>query len=346
MNVFLELDIILLIVLLSTVLGIAFIYVGKNIAIKINLIDYPGTADHKNHENPTPMIGGMVVMTTFIIMISLNLNIIDSAIKGILLSACCIFLFGLIDDYKHLNVKSKLLGQLVAAIILLAFDVKVDFFNSPEFFLKVNPSMAYFLNTSITIFWIIGIVNAFNLIDGIDGLAVGISILSSLFFLIISIGANQPAISLICSIILGVSIPIYYFNVSPAKIFLGDSGSQTLGLLFAAIAIEYNPLNADQSSTWFVPILIFAIPIFDLSLVMFSRLRRGVKIYSASNDHTFHRLQRLGFSKQRSVLTIQGISLLTGMVGFLCINLNFIIANLVFVTFIMIGIITFFLLDK
>ena len=138
----------------------------------------------------------------------------------------------------------------------------------------------------------------------------------------------------------------FVFNSYPAKLFLGDSGAQTLGFLLAAVAIVYDPNTGIQSSTWFLPIMIFYVPLFDLALVVFSRLRRGRPIHHASRDHTYHRLSKRGISINHSVLVLHGISLVMSMIGYLCLNLPVLYANIVFCLTMILGIAIFFELDN
>ena len=137
----------------------------------------------------------------------------------------------------------------------------------------------------LTILWVTTLTNAFNFIDSSDGLAVGLSGLSSAFFIFISLNTSQNEILILCTIILGICIGLYFFNSYPAKLFLGDSGAQTFGFILATIAILYNPKIGTQSSTWFVPVMIFFIPLFDLVLVILSRIRRKKKYISISRPY-------------------------------------------------------------
>ena len=132
-----------------------------------------------------------------------------------------------------------------------------------------------------------------------------------------------------CTIILGICIGLYFFNSYPAKLFLRDSGAQTFGFILATIAILYNPKIGTQSSTWFVPVMIFFIPLFDLVLVLF-RIRRKKEIYRASQDHTYHRLLTRGLSIHHSVLIMHGASLVLSLIGYLCLNLNMLFSNFIF----------------
>jgi UDP-GlcNAc:undecaprenyl-phosphate GlcNAc-1-phosphate transferase len=202
------------------------------------------------------------------------------------------------------------------------------------------------LNLGVTVLWLVTLTNAFNFIDSSDGLAVGLSGLSAAFFLVISLTTGQTTLIFFCAILLGICIGLYFFNSHPASLFLGDSGAQTLGFLLAAVAIIYNPNTGIQSSSWFVPILIFYVPLFDLMLVVVSRLRRNKRIHKASRDHTYHRLADRGIPIHHSVLIMHGISLIMSMVGYLCLNLPVLFANIVFCLALSLGVAAFLELDK
>jgi len=336
----------ILILFASIVISTILSWVSLFIAPKINLMDDPRSADHKKHKNKIPITGGIVLfITVFIISIFTDLwN--NPNIWAILVSSLIIFFLGLLDDYFHLKPLQKLFGQFFGASVLIFYGVQINIFNSPEFLNSSDTMINNWLNTGFTLFWVLALANAFNFIDSIDGIVVGLSGVSTLFFFIISLTTGQEELFLFCSILLGICIGLYFFNSHPAKLFLGDSGAQTLGFILASIAIIYNPLRGGQSSTWFVPILIFYMPLFDLILVVLSRFKRNKKIYKASRDHTYHRLSAKGVSIHHSVLIIHGVSLAMSMIGYLCLNLSTLNANLIFFSSILIGIVAFIKLDK
>ena len=336
----------ILILFTSIVISTILCWVSLFIAPKINLMDDPRSADHKKHKNKIPITGGMVIfITVFIISIFTDLWK-NPNIWAILVSSSIIFFLGLLDDYFHLKPLQKLFGQFIGAIVLIFYGVQINIFNSPEFLNSSDTIINNWLNTGFTLFWVLALANAFNFIDSIDGIVVGLSGVSTLFFFIISLTTGQEELLLFCSILLGICIGLYFFNSYPAKLFLGDSGAQTLGFILASIAIIYNPLRGGQSSTWFVPILIFYMPLFDLILVVLSRFKRSKKIYKASRDHTYHRLSARGVSIHHSVLIIHGVSLVMSMIGYLCLNLPTLNANLIFFSSILIGVVAFIKLDK
>ena len=336
----------ILILFASIVISTILSWVSLFIAPKINLMDDPKSADHKKHKNKIPITGGIVLfITVFIISIFTDLwN--NPNIWAILVSSLIIFFLGLLDDYFHLKPLQKLFGQFFGASVLIFYGVQINIFNSPEFLNSSDTMINNWLNTGFTLFWVLALANAFNFIDSIDGIVVGLSGVSTLFFFIISLTTGQEELFLFCSVLLGICIGLYFFNSHPAKLFLGDSGAQTLGFILASIAIIYNPLRGGQSSTWFVPILIFYMPLFDLILVVLSRFKRNKKIYKASRDHTYHRLSAKGVSIHHSVLIIHGVSLAMSMIGYLCLNLSTLNANLIFISSILIGIVAFIKLDK
>ena len=342
----LYLDHAILLILASLLLSILLSWLSIKIAPEIGLMDIPGSADHKSHSNPIPLIGGIVLIDLLIIMVLITGLWRDPQIWGVLVSGLVISIFGLLDDFLNLSPLKKFIGQILASVLLIYLGIQVNFFSSPEFFYHTESELDFWLNILFTIFWITTLTNAFNFIDSIDGLAIGLSGLSIVFFLFISIISGQVIILNFCSILLGACIGLYFFNAHPARLFLGDSGAQLLGFVLGSIAIIFDPNTGNQSSTWFVPVLFFYVPLFDLVLVIVSRLRRKKNIYQASRDHTFHRLEQIGFPMQHAVLLMHGVSLAMSMVGYLCLNLSSIYANLIFILTLLFGLFSLVILDK
>ncbi len=332
--------------LFTSVIGLVISYFMNKTAPKLGLMDDPQSAEHKLHKTPIPLTGGTTIMGVMWLSVYIFGLTDHQSVMGILLASTIIYLFGLWDDLKHLSAKMKLMGQYLGSMLLVKHGVQIHLFDSPEFFIQPGAPWDNILNIALTVFWVITIVNAFNLIDSFDGLAVGLSSLSASFFLVISIASGQTEMAYFGAIILGSTLAVYYFNSHPAKCFLGDSGAQTLGFILASIAILYRPDAVSQLSSWFVPILVFGVPLFDLSLVFFSRLRRGKKIHSASKDHTYHRLSEKGVDLDRAVLLMHGVSLILSVIGFLCLNLPSFLANIFFFFIIGLGVFAFFVLDK
>jgi UDP-GlcNAc:undecaprenyl-phosphate GlcNAc-1-phosphate transferase len=185
----------------------------------------------------------------------------------------------------------------------------------------ISPLVAQALNVVVTLFWLFGITNALNMIDSMDGIVAGLGIIAAVCFMGATQLAGQFTLAFWSAILLGISIGLYYWNNLAGKFFLGDSGAQTMGFLLASFGIMYNPLNRNPESSWIVPIMLLGVPIFDTSLVVLSRLRRGQRVGSGRRDHTYHRLIALGISKKYAVLTVHLAALIISCLAFLSLYL-------------------------
>jgi UDP-GlcNAc:undecaprenyl-phosphate GlcNAc-1-phosphate transferase len=321
----------LLAILISLVVSPLAIYLAR----RLGFIDWPGRSEHNKHEFPTPLAGGFILFFS-IIVLSLA-GQIPRTILPILPGALVILIFGALDDKYGFSARPKLLGQFMGAIAVIVQGTQVHFLESLFGF---NPSSWYTLTLEVglTLFWIIGITNAFNLVDSMDGLATGLSAISFGLFGFACLEANQVDLATLCVVMMGISIGIYYFNASPARMFLGDSGAQTMGFLLAVVALNYNPQGFSQGSSWFLPILILAVPIFDTTLIVVSRIRRRKPIYEGQLDHTYHRLAGWGFDRSRAVLVMHIISLIIGTIAFVILSLAPVYANLIMAGFIILGV--------
>ena len=309
--------------------------IAIRVATHFQLIDQPNSSPHKIHRNPIPKAGGLALGLAVISINLLSGNMASEAIRAILLASGIIFLFGLLDDAYRLSPGWKLIGQILGTVILISQGVHIRMLGS----LTV-------LNMALTLIWMIGITNAFNLVDSMDGLAVGLAAIASAFFMLVTLDAGQPPLSLLSAVILGSSIGLMYFNTLPAHTFLGDSGAQFLGFILAALAIDYTPPGLPQPSSWFVPIMLLSVPIFDTSLVVLSRLRQRKAVYQAGLDHTYHRLVNLGLPSSRAVLTMHLSAIVSGCLAFMALPLPPLWANLIFISALLTGLIVLFWLEK
>ena len=252
----------------------------------------------------------------------------DSFTRALLLAAIIVYLFGLLDDVRGLSAIPKLTGQILASGVLIFSNASVHFIASMSLPFLL-PAAATWLDIALTLFWLIGVTNAMNMIDSMDGIAVGLSGIAFLFFILVTSLSGQVNLTKISIILLGITVGIYFYNVTPARLFLGDSGSQTYGFLIAAIAMEYAPIGLSPISSWFVPILLVGLPIFDTSLVVYSRMRRSLPIYKANLDHIYHRLVAFGIDERRAVLTIHMSAILLSLLAFITLYLPPVIANII-----------------
>jgi UDP-GlcNAc:undecaprenyl-phosphate GlcNAc-1-phosphate transferase len=202
------------------------------------------------------------------------------------------------------------------------------------------------INIAITLLWVVGITNAYNFVDSMDGLAIGLGAQAAAFFMLVTFDSGQADLSQLSAILLGACIGCFFFNSSPARFFMGDSGSQFLGFLLAALAIAYNPPGFEQLASWYVPILLMGVPIFDITLVVYSRMRHRQPVYKAARDHSYHRLVSMGMSSNRAVLTMHITALLLGCLAFVALGLPPLTANLIFATILGAGAVALVLLES
>jgi UDP-GlcNAc:undecaprenyl-phosphate/decaprenyl-phosphate GlcNAc-1-phosphate transferase len=332
---------VLLAITISILLSPLLIFLAK----RVNLVDIPGKSAHKIHTHPTPLAGGTVIMVSLVLLISIFGLWEELFVRSLLLSAGVVYVFGLLDDARGLSALPKLIGQTVAGILLITSGVSVHFIESLQLSF-LSPIMMRALDMAITLFWLIGITNAMNMIDSMDGLAAGLSAITFIFFLPVTIASGQVYLTAISVILLGICMGVYFFNITPAQLFLGDSGAQTLGFIVAAIAMAYTPVGLPPATSWFVPILLLAIPIFDTTLVTVSRIRRKLPFYKANRDHTYHRLVALGLSPLRAVMAVHLVAILIDCLAFVALSLSALLANILFGTILLAGVIVIILLEK
>lgn len=284
------------------------------------LVDLPGSQPHKRHGKPTPLVGGLILAAAVATAYLALRPAVNRSVTGILTGAGVMLVWGLLDDRLSLPPLVKLLGQALSCALLLAFGVQVHATRIPA------------LDVGLTVLWVIGLVNAFNFVDSMDGLALGLGSIAAAFFMLVSVDSAQPELASLAAVLLGGAVGAFFFNAAPARMFLGDSGAQVLGFLLAGLGIAYTPAQAGlpQELTWFTPILVLGVPIFDTVLVVFSRLRRGRPVYRGGQDHTYHRLVALGLDPTRSVLLMQLAALTLGLIAFIALEATIVLANALF----------------
>ena len=313
-------------VILSLVMGKLAIFLTR----RWGLIDVPGALPHKQHKLPTPLAGGLTLIACLLVMIPMDGMYRSPELIKILPPLIIIFLFGLWDDKYRIRARYKLIGQVLAALMLVFSGISVRVFESLVGAGSMYYQAAIVVDVLITLLWIVGVTNAYNLIDSMDGLAIGLANLAFTFFVLASINSNQTELIIIFSGLLGISVGISLYNAPPAKMFLGDSGAQSLGFLLAVLGIYYSPLDKAQASTWLLPVMLVLVPIFDTTLVFFSRLRHGKAFYIAGRDHMYHRLVYMGVSSGRAVMIIQILALIINCLGFIAVSLPWLYANMIY----------------
>ncbi len=284
--------------------------VARAVAFRIGMVDHP--APRKLHTRPMPLLGGAALyLAVLIALLVLEDRYNLTQLAGILVGATAISFLGIWDDRWGLRPLIKLLGQVAVAAVVMATGVMVSLFPWP------------ILNVLVTLLWLVGITNAFNLIDNMDGLSGGIGAVSAAFFLLLAALNGQYLVGALSAAVLGACIGFLRYNFNPASIFMGDAGSMFLGFLMAVLGVKLRFPGNVAFVTWMVPVLVLGIPIFDTLLVILSRLRRGLNpLTSPGKDHLSHRLVRAGLTHREAVLvlylaqaTLGGLALFIAMAG-------------------------------
>jgi UDP-GlcNAc:undecaprenyl-phosphate GlcNAc-1-phosphate transferase len=270
------------------------------IASKTGIVDAPG--GRKIHDRVTPLLGGAVIIISFISALLANM-ILDARDIALIAGGTVVAIVGLIDDWKSIRARYKLVIQIIVVIILIRSGIILDLF-------PIHTTWGYLLNASLSIIWIVGLTNAMNFIDGMDGLATGVSAIISLFMGLVAFQTNQPFMGWIAIAMLGSCLGFLPFNFSlrrPASIFLGDAGSTFFGFVLAALAIKADWADNNPIVSFATPVLIFWVLIYDMAYISIERVVTGkVKSFQGwidyvGTDHIHHRLLVI-FGDRRKVV--------------------------------------------
>jgi len=282
------------------------------------ILDRPG--ERKVHIKVMPRLGGLAIYISFIASVLL-IHELTGLLAGFLIGVSLIVALGVIDDFWGISPGLKLTGQLLAAGAVIPFGLKVDFLTNP---FTGGLVVLGFISIPVTIIWLVAMTNAINLIDGLDGLAGGISCIAAFTIAAVSWwqwrqpgGTSSQLEAAILALILAAAIVGFLrYNFHPARIFLGDSGSMFLGFSLASISI----MGVAKSTTFlslFIPIVIFGVPILDTACAILRRYFNKQPIFQADHEHIHHRLLAVGFSHRQAVLLIYGVSIILGVSAFI-----------------------------
>src|SRR5437764_3663842 len=256
------------------------------------------------HKNPTAMMGGvaiwLVVAGTYLVLVP------HTPQRWVVVGAASfLFLVGLVDDWLHIKPYQKLIGQVIGAAIVVNYVLALPWTRSLP------------VNMVITIFWLIGITNAINLLDNMDGLATGVAAIASCFLTVNFVSVNQPAEAVMMAVFTAALLGFLVYNSHPASIFMGDSGSMFIGFFLASAALVNvsGGRSLSLASVLAVPILVLFIPIFDTTFVTILRKLSGRAASQGGRDHTSHRLVALGMSEKRAVMLLYGLAALSGLLA-------------------------------
>lgn len=325
----------------STLLSLVLTKIMIWISHALGIYDQP--IGRKNHEEPIPYLGGVAIFMSFLGMIALHMWLLRTMqdkfelvafvsrhlnytaamgekpavlrALGIVLGGSLIFSVGLIDDMRVLRARVKLAAQIVAAIIVVSFGVRLEIF---------IPSP--FLTSLATVLWIVLIVNAFNFMDNMDGLCAGVGLIAAFIFFLVVFPLHQTLTAAILLMLAGTLLGFLYFNFSPARIFMGDAGAMFIGFILASLTVAGTFYMPQNMSRWglLTPIFVLGVPLFDTIGVVYLRWRAGIPIHVGDNRHFSHRLVHLGMSKRDSVIFIYLVSFAVGLGATLLRYLGFV----------------------
>ena len=262
----------------------------RQLAPRLGLVDQPSS--RKLHVSPTPLMGGVAMYGGIIlVLLVFQENFRVDQLASILIGATWMSFLGVWDDRWGITPLLKLAGQIAGALFLVLTGIQVDFL----------PYQA--LDVLVTVVWVVGITNAVNLLDNMDGLSGGIVATAAAYFLLMAIMSGQYLVGALAAALLGGCLGFLIYNFNPASIFMGDTGSLFLGFLLAALAIKLRFPDNFAVVTWMVPVMALGVPILDTSLVFVSRLRRGKNpLTTPGKDHLSHRLVGIGLTQKEAVL--------------------------------------------
>lgn len=287
----------------SLAMALGFTPIALRVAKRLHVLDHPG--DYKTQESPVPYLGGVAIVCSFAVVVLAGALIRPLAtftvqIPVLVATALVLAGIGLFDDLRALNPFFRFAIELGAAIALFSVGVKVELF----------ADMAW-LNLLITVFWIVGITNAFNLLDNMDGLSAGIATIAALSFFVIAAANDQVLVAALSLALAGCALGFLRHNFHPAKIYMGDAGSLFLGFVLAIIGVKLE-FEAPSQVTFLVPILILGIPIFDTILVVTTRVAHRMSAFTGGRDHTSHRMVFVGIPVRAAVALIYAAGICLG----------------------------------
>jgi UDP-GlcNAc:undecaprenyl-phosphate GlcNAc-1-phosphate transferase len=305
--------------LVSTLVALIVVPRVRAWALEKALLDAPG--DRKIHKAPMCRLGGVGIYAGFMAAACLSLwllsaveplwlkvqvNTPSASLWGLGLGGFLMFLVGIVDDLKNLPAWVKLIGQVVAVSVAIAGGVCIHSLDLPGSWVLLLQGFSM----PVTMLWLVGLTNAVNFIDGVDGLASGVGMISTLALVVVALFTGQPVTAVLAVCLMGAILGFWAYNAHPAKLFMGDSGALFIGSMLAMLSVS--GIFKTPIVVMLLPILILIVPIVDITWATFRRLLKGQSPFVADADHLHHRLLRVGFSQQKTVWIFYGVHLLTG----------------------------------
>jgi UDP-GlcNAc:undecaprenyl-phosphate GlcNAc-1-phosphate transferase len=309
----------LAIFLVSLALSSLLVPILRKIAFRYSVLDKPNQS-HKTHKESIPYLGGLaiVIPVSLLVIVGPLIFVEDSdyllRTALFLLPAVLLAFVGLYDDIKSLSASSRFLVQSVIATGIALYLSKLGY--------SVSILSNEIGNLLLSIFWLVGITNAFNFFDNLDGGATGITIVASLTLSLLGFLGGQHLISSISLSLAGAGLGFLWWNRNPARIYLGDSGALFIGFILAISLLQFEPNVESQVASALIPVFILALPIIDTSVAVVSRILRGVSIFQGGRDHLSHRLISLGFNRRKTAYSLWSLSALFSSLTLLINNLS------------------------
>ena len=309
----------LAIFLVSLALSSVLVPILRKIAFRYSVLDRPNQS-HKTHQESIPYLGGIAIVIPVSLLVIIGPLIFiensDYVLRTILflLPAVLLAFVGLYDDIKNLSASSRFFVQSLIAVSTTLYLSKLGY--------SVSISSNEISNLLLSILWLVGITNAFNFFDNLDGGATGITIVASLTLFLLGLSGGQYLISSISLALAGAALGFLRWNRNPARIYLGDSGALFIGFILAISLLQFEPNVESRVASALIPVFILALPIIDTSVAVVSRIIRGVSIFQGGRDHLSHRLISLGFSRRKSAYSLWSLSALFSSLTLLTNNLS------------------------
>ena len=284
--------------------------VVKSLAFRVGAVDIPKD-NRRMHDHPIPRMGGLAIFFGFILSVLIYLPL-TSELRGMLLGGVIIVILGILDDIFALPAMPKFIVQIIAALIAVLHGNHIDFLSNPNIFSSEPVWELGWLSFPITVLWIVGITNAVNLIDGLDGLACGVSTISAATMLVIALLVSEVDVAVMMAALAGACVGFLPYNFNPAKIFMGDTGATFLGFIMATVSVE-GMFKQYTIISFVVPFLMLGLPIFDVCFAVVRRVSHGQSPMKPDRGHVHHRLIDMGFSQKQAVGVLYVISAILGL---------------------------------
>lgn len=292
------------ILLVGFAASLGFTPVSRRIAMRLGIVDKPN--QRKIHQDHKPLMGGLAIYGALVLSLLLfsppqHLRELGAILAG----ASFLAIVGLLDDRYNIGIRIRLVVMIAAALGLVAAGISIQLFKSP------------WIDIPLTVLWVLTVTNAANFMDNMDGLTAGFTAIAAGYFVVIAFSQGLTLVTSLAAALAGSAVGFLIYNFNPSSIFMGDMGALVLGFVLAVLGIKLKFGTQPLNVTWMIPILVLALPLFDITLVVVTRLLEGRSPAQAGKDHTSHRLMSIGFSQRQTIFILYGTCILFGFIGVL-----------------------------